>query len=105
MATGEWVGGRHGVSQHLKRNNFVDTVSHLRRVVSSLSSARENFEARDLHPTHWGNLCASETPEGQNVGLRKTLAITCEISTAVTQEINNKILESIKRIGLKECVI
>jgi len=102
LATGEWVGGRHGVSQHLKRNNFVDTISHLRRVVSSLSSSRENFEARDLHPTHWGKLCASETPEGQNVGLRKTLAITCEISTNVGKDDNDKVIEAIKGVGLKE---
>ncbi len=95
LATGEWVGGRHGVSQHLKRNNFVDTVSHLKRVVSSLSSARENFEARDLHPTQWGKLCAAETPEGQNVGLRKTLAITGEISTPVSDAENEKILKLI----------
>jgi len=100
LATGEWVGGRHGVSQHLKRNNFVDTVSHLKRIVSSLSSARENFEARDLHPTHWGKLCASETPEGQNVGLRKTLAITCEISTLVSKDDNDKVLDVIKSAGV-----
>ncbi len=101
LATGEWVGGRHGVSQHLKRNNFVDTISHLRRVVSSLSSSRENFEARDLHPTHWGKLCAAETPEGQNVGLRKTLAIMSEISTPVSDDDNEKIIKAIKSIGVE----
>lgn len=102
LATGEWVGGRHGVSQHLQRNNFVAMVSHLKRVVSSLSSSRENFEARDLHPTQWGKLCASETPEGQSVGLRKTLAITCEISTPVTEDDNKNILSLIKELGVKE---
>ncbi|MFA5406384.1 MAG: DNA-directed RNA polymerase subunit B'' [Candidatus Nanoarchaeia archaeon] len=101
LATGEWVGGRHGVSQHLQRNNFVATISHLKRVVSSLSSARENFEARDLHPTQWGKLCASETPEGQNVGLRKTLAITCEISTQVNNDDNDNIIKSISELGVK----
>jgi len=101
LATGEWVGGRHGVSQHLQRNNFVATISHLKRVVSSLSSARENFEARDLHPTQWGKLCAAETPEGQNVGLRKTLAITCEISTQVTNEDDSNIIKAISELGVK----
>jgi DNA-directed RNA polymerase beta subunit len=81
LATGEWIGERHGISQHLDRLNHYATLSHLRRVVSLLTASRENFEARDLHPTHWGKLCTSETPEGVNVGLRKNLAITCEIST------------------------
>lgn len=80
LATGEWIGERHGISQHLDRLNYFATLSHIRRVVSLLTSSRENFEARDLHPTHWGKLCTSETPEGVNVGLRKNLALTCEIS-------------------------
>jgi len=102
LATGEWVGGRHGVSQHLSRCNFVDTVSHLKRVVSSLTSSRENFEARDIHPTHWGKLCAYETPEGPPVGLRKYLGITCEISTNVPKEENEKIVEALKNSGLEQ---
>lgn len=101
LATGEWVGGRHGVSQHLQRTNFVAMISHLQRVVSSLSSSRENFEARDLHPTQWGKLCAAETPEGQSVGLRKTLAVTCEISTLVSKNDNDKILKAIIESGIK----
>ncbi len=101
LATGEWVGGRRGVSQHLARCNFVDTISHLKRVVSSLTSSRENFEARDIHPTHWGKLCACETPEGPNVGLRKYLAITCEISTNVSKDDNKKIIDSLKNNGME----
>jgi DNA-directed RNA polymerase beta subunit len=81
LATGEWIGSRHGVSQHIDRLNHFAMTSHLRRVVSLLTASRENFEARDLHPTHWGKLCTSETPEGPAVGLRKNLAVTCEIST------------------------
>jgi len=100
LATGEWVGDRHGISQHLDRLNHFATLSHLRRVVSLLTASRENFEARDLHPTHWGKLCASETPEGVNVGLRKNLAITCEISTE--PEMNeDEVISKLKEIGLK----
>lgn len=80
MATGHW-GNRDGVCQRLDRLNYFATISNLRRVVSLLSSSRENFEARDLHPTHWGKLCTSETPEGQNIGLRKHLASTVEITS------------------------
>ena len=80
LGTGYWVGGRTGVSQHLQRLNFMDTISHLRRVLSPLTTSQPHFEARQLHPTHWGKLCASETPEGQNIGLRKNLALMARVT-------------------------
>ena len=43
MATGNWVGGRKGVSQRIQRLNFLNTLSHLQRVVSPLSSSQENL--------------------------------------------------------------
>ncbi|MBN1792881.1 DNA-directed RNA polymerase subunit B'' [Candidatus Woesearchaeota archaeon] len=85
MATGNWVGSRKGVSQRIERLNFLQTMSHLQRVVSPLSSSQENFEARSLHPTHMGRLCTSETPEGSNIGLRKNLALLANISQEVPE--------------------
>ncbi|MEE8168053.1 MAG: DNA-directed RNA polymerase subunit B'' [Candidatus Hydrothermarchaeales archaeon] len=81
LATGNWVGGRAGVSQLLDRTNYLSVVSHLRRVVSPLSRSQPHFEARDLHPTQWGKICPAETPEGPNCGLVKNLALACEFST------------------------
>ncbi len=81
LATGNWVGGRAGVSQLLDRTNYLSVVSHLRRVISPLSRSQPHFEARDLHPTQWGKICPSETPEGPNCGLVKNLALACEFST------------------------
>lgn len=57
MATGSWVGGRKGISQNIERTNFIATMSHLNRVVSQLSATQENFEAREIHSTHWSRLC------------------------------------------------
>ena len=57
MATGNWVGGRKGISQRIQRINYLDTLSHLQRVISPLSTSQENFEARELHCTHLGRLC------------------------------------------------
>ena len=73
LATGNWVGGKAGVSQLLDRTNYMSTLSHLRRVVSPLSRSQPHFEARDLHPTHWGKICPNETPEGPNCVLPNTL--------------------------------
>jgi DNA-directed RNA polymerase beta subunit len=86
MATGNWVGARKGVSQRIERLNYLQTLSHLQRVVSPLSSSQENFEARSLHPTHMGRLCTSETPEGSNIGLRKNLALLANISQEITEQ-------------------
>ncbi len=80
MATGNWVGGRTGISQLLDRTSNMATISHLRRVKSPLSRSQPHFEARELHPTHWGRLCPSETPEGQNCGLVKTSALMINVS-------------------------
>lgn len=86
LATGNWPGGRTGVSQLLDRTNYIATLSHLRRVVSPLSRSQPHFEARDLHPTHWGKICPCETPEGPNCGLVKNLALMAEISIGAEEE-------------------
>ena len=98
MATGNWVGGRKGVSQRIQRINFLETLSHLHRVISPLSTSQENFEARELHCTHLGRLCPIETPEGTNIGLRKNLALLCKISQELDEE---PLLKSLKSMGVK----
>ena len=80
LATGNWVGGRAGVSQLLDRTSNMSAMSHLRRITSSLTRSQPHFEARDLHPTQWGRLCPSETPEGQNCGLVKNAALIIDVS-------------------------
>ena len=98
MATGNWVGGRKGVSQRIQRLNFLDMMSHLQRVVSPLSATQENFEARELHSTHLGRLCPVETPEGTNIGLKKNLALLASISQDSKEE---ETIKSLKSLGLK----
>ena len=99
LATGNWVGGRAGISQLLDRTSNLAVLSHLRRVTSPLTRSQPHFEARDLHSTQWGRLCPNETPEGPNCGLVKNLALTVEISEGFTE----KEVESILRdLGIKE---
>jgi DNA-directed RNA polymerase beta subunit len=98
MATGNWVGNRTGVSQRISRQNFLELISALQRVVSPLSSSQENFEARALHSTHLGRLCPSETPEGSNIGLRKNLTLLSSVTAEVNEE---ELMESLKTMGLE----
>ncbi|WP_318785012.1 DNA-directed RNA polymerase subunit B'' [Methanimicrococcus hacksteinii] len=100
LATGNWVGGRTGVSQLLDRNDHISTLSHLRRVISPLSRAQPHFEARDLHPTQWGRLCPSETPEGPNCGLVKNFAEMVELSTGVDD--TDPIKQALYNLGVEK---
>ena len=86
LATGNWVGGRSGVSQLLDRTTYLASLSHMRRVTSPLVRSQPHFEARDLHPTHWGRLCPNETPEGQNCGLVKNAAQMIDVSEEVPED-------------------
>jgi len=96
IATGNWGRGRVGVTQLLDRTNYLSTISHLRRIQSPLSRTQPNFEARDLHATHFGRICPSETPEGSNCGLVKNLALSGIISVNVTSE---EIIEKLYDLG------
>lgn len=113
IATGNWGRGRVGVTQLLDRTNYMSTISHLRRIQSPLSRSQPNFEARDLHATHFGRICPAETPEGSNCGLVKNLALSAIISVSVSSaEIIEKLFElgvehvdeaneNLKRIGAR----
>jgi DNA-directed RNA polymerase subunit B len=83
IATGSWIGERSGVTQNMKKTNYLEMLSQLQRVSSMLPGEQENFMARTLHPTHYGRFCPTETPEGTEIGLRKNLALLSKISTAV----------------------
>ncbi len=95
LATGNWGRGKVGVTQLLDRTNYISTLSHLRRLQSPLSRSQPNFEARDLHSTHWGRLCPNETPEGSNCGLVKNLSIMASISNEEKYEYVKQLLESL----------
>jgi len=92
LATGNWVGGKAGVSQLLDRTNYISSLSHLRRVVSPLSRSQPHFEARDLHSTHWGKICPNETPEGPNCGLVKNLAMSAYISVGTDETVIERVM-------------
>jgi len=102
LATGNWGRGRVGVTQLLDRTNHISTLSHLRRLQSPLSRSQPNFEARDLHATHWGRLCPNETPEGSNCGLVKNLALSACISVGVNPERMRQLLATMGIVSIHE---
>ena len=97
LATGNWVGGRSGVSQLLDRTTYLAALSHMRRVTSPLVRSQPHFEARDLHPTQWGRLCPNETPEGQNCGLVKNASQMIDVSEEVHE---NEVKQLLSEAGV-----
>ena len=94
MGTGSWPAGQTGVSQVLERTNLISSLAHLRRVKSPLSKKHPHFKARDVHGTYLGKICASETPEGTDVGLTKYLALMAKITVgAETKQLEEKLKE------------
>jgi DNA-directed RNA polymerase subunit B len=100
MAIGSWVGGRTGVSQRLERDSYVKSVSHMRNVLSPLTSTQEHFKARELHPTHWGRIDPSQTPEGATIGLRKYLTTMASITKGIPEK-DEKLLTNLVKKNLE----
>lgn len=71
-----FTGGQ--LSQFMDQTNPLAEITHKRRLSAlgegGLVKERVGFEARDVHPTHYGRICPIETPEGQNIGLINTLS-------------------------------
>ncbi len=72
------------LSQFMDQINPLSELAHKRRLSSmgpgGLSRERAGFEVRDAHATHYGRICAVETPEGANIGLVLNLAIFARIN-------------------------
>ena len=98
IATGNWGRGKVGVTQLLDRTNYLSLISHLRRIQSPLSRTQPNFEARDLHSTHYGRICPSETPEGANCGLVKNISLSSVISVNSSFQ---DVFDRIQQIGIE----
>jgi len=69
----------------------------MRNILSPLTSTQEHFEARELHPTHWGKVCTSQTPEGATIGLRKYLAILAEVTKGTSEDVTVNLENVIKK--------
>lgn len=101
MGTGSWPTGQTGVSQVLDRTNLFSSMSHLRRIKSPLAKKHSHLRARDVHGTHIGKICPSETPEGPEIGLTRYLALMAKVTvgaeeSAVKEKIGDMIAKNKK---------
>jgi len=75
---------RSQLSQLLDQINPLSEIAHKRRLSAlgpgGLNRDRAGFEARDVHPSHYGRICPIETPEGANIGLINSLSIYARLN-------------------------
>ena len=91
------LGAKQGVVQSMERVNYYATLSHLRRIADPASGSEVTLSRRRLHTTQYGGICPFETPDGQNVGLRKALSMTALITFGISTD---KIINLLTEFGL-----
>jgi len=92
LSTGNWgiksIGSfqniRQGVSQVLNRMSYASTLSHLRRISTSMEKNGKLVQPRKLDNSQFNMICPAETPEGASVGLVKNLALSTIISISMS---------------------
>jgi DNA-directed RNA polymerase II subunit RPB2 len=74
-------------------------MSHLRRVNTPIEKTGKLVQPRKLHPTQWGVICPSETPEGASVGLVKNMALLTGITIST---LSDPVRRAIGELGVVE---
>ncbi|XP_028807131.1 DNA-directed RNA polymerases IV and V subunit 2 [Neltuma alba] len=70
-----------GVVANLGRTNPLQTMAEMRRTRQQVQYTGKVGDARYPHPSHWGKVCFLSTPDGENCGLVKNLAVTGLVSS------------------------
>ncbi|XP_062226907.1 DNA-directed RNA polymerases IV and V subunit 2-like isoform X2 [Phragmites australis] len=74
-----------GIVATLRRTNPLQMMSDLRKTRQRVAYAGKAGDARYPNPSYWGKLCFMSTPDGENCGLVKNLAVTAIVSSRVVQ--------------------
>jgi DNA-directed RNA polymerase II subunit RPB2 len=103
FATGNWGVQknnyiRNGVSQVLSRLSYSATLSHLRRVVIPIGKEGKNTKIRQLHPSQIFFIDPAESPEGQQVGIVKNLAMLSKLSTGIPTILVREVVDKSENI-------
>ena len=83
----------------MNRINYYGSVGMLTRMESHIEKSRKVSGPRSLQCSHWGFICPVDTPDGENCGLVKNLALLAKITTEIE---DYKILLELDEIGLIE---
>jgi len=82
---GTW-GGRVGVGQILARPSYLATIHHLRGSLLQIDRTISTAPPRRLFASQFGILCPVDSPDGSDIGYKKSLTVFARISTAFPSE-------------------
>jgi len=92
FATGNWTGTKIvkntkvGICQMLNNLNYVSRLSNIRRVKTPAEKNNKIVKPRHAHSSHFYYICLAETPEGQETGLLRNLAMLTTITTGSSEK-------------------
>ncbi|XP_047306154.1 DNA-directed RNA polymerase III subunit 2-like [Impatiens glandulifera] len=86
LSTGSWDINRFrmhrkGITQVVQRLSFIGMVGHMTRVSPQFEKSRKVSGPRALQTSQWGMLCPCDTPESEQCGLVKHLALMTHVTT------------------------
>lgn len=71
---------RKGVAEQVTRLSYIAAIGHMTRIRSHIEKARNVSGPRALQPSQFGMVCPSDTPEGEQCGLVKSLTLLAYIT-------------------------
>lgn len=72
---------RAGITQTVTRLSYLSSLGTMTKVNSQFEKSRKVSGPRSLQPSQFGMMCPSDTPEGENCGLLKNLALVTHVTT------------------------
>jgi DNA-directed RNA polymerase II subunit RPB2 len=78
---GTW-GDRLGISQELMRVSYLSVIHHLRKTDLQIDKSTSTAPPRRLYASQFGVMCPVDSPDGSDIGYKKSLSIFARVTTA-----------------------
>ena len=88
---GTW-GDRLGISQELMRVSYLSVIHHLRKTDLQIDKSTSTAPPRRLYASQFGVMCPVDSPDGSDIGYKKSLSILARVTTAFPVATVKKVL-------------
>jgi DNA-directed RNA polymerase II subunit RPB2 len=91
---GMW-GDRVGIAQELMRVSYLSVIHHLRKTDLQIDKSTSTAPPRRLYASQFGVMCPVDSPDGSDIGYKKSLTLFARVTTAFpSAEIKKLLLAS-----------